>query len=512
MNDETLPHDFAGARPATAAAAGPSRAPGSVVGQYRLVRLIAAGGMGEVYEAIQLSLERRVALKLIAPHLTRQPEFLQRFEREAKAAALLNHPNIVQVYDFGCVDGQHYLAMEFVDGNDVSELLRARGKLPVEEALSIVEQTAKALDAALEARIIHRDIKPANLLLTKSGVLKVSDLGLAKRVDEVSDMTLTGAGIGSPHFLAPEQASDARSADHRADIYSLGITLLFLLTGKRPFDRSSAFSIVLAHAQQPLPSGAELGAPLPAGVEALIRKMAAKNRDERYATYKELLEDVARVKSGLAPRAQRSRGFDRKLWAVAVAVPLVVVAILMFRQKEPVTQTQAVKTEPRIEQPALRPRGEPERGPWGRGPGGRQGRFPMPMPPPNRPERGAVPEGPIPKMMEFADNYAKENPKAYRPIVDRYMQVLNYARGTDWEDEAAGKVEDARASLETAANAAIAEYSARMSNLVKARKFQEAYDVWRDFPEAVRNFEIDRAIEAKLDAALPQDFFPEQNR
>ena len=236
--------------------------------------------MGVVYEAVQLNLSRKVALKILNEELAARPEFLQRFEREAKAAAALNHPNVVQVHDFGEAQGWRYLIMKFVEGQDLSEYTEERGKLPVLDSLEIIEQAAQALKAACEKAIIHRDIKPGNLLLTPEGRVKVLDLGLAKILTEASDLTLSGVGMGSPDFMAPEQAQDARDVDHRADIYALGLTLLFLLTGKRPYDGNTPYSIVLAHANKPLPRGTELGTDLPDEVEALIQRMAAKDPDD----------------------------------------------------------------------------------------------------------------------------------------------------------------------------------------------------------------------------------------
>ena len=271
--DETLVSPPGGGAPAPSS--GRDLA-GTTLGDYRLDRKLAEGGMGEVYEATQLKLDRKVALKILSRRLAERPEFLQRFEREAKSAAALNHPHIVQVHDFGQAGGHFYLIMELVEGEDMADYLVKRGKLPAAEALDVIEQAAQALQAARKKAIIHRDIKPANLLRTKEGRIKVSDLGLAKKLTDDSDMTATGVGIGSPHFLAPEQADDARRVDHRADIYSLGITLLYLLTGKRPYEGTSAFSVIMAHASRPLPSGAELGTSLPDNMEGLIRRMAAK--------------------------------------------------------------------------------------------------------------------------------------------------------------------------------------------------------------------------------------------
>jgi serine/threonine protein kinase len=209
------------------------------LGDYKIIRPVAKGGMGEVYEATQLRLGRSVALKILNRNLAMDEQFLQRFEREAKAAAALNHPNVVHVYDFAKEDGQAYLVMEFIEGQDLAKIVSQAGKMPLKDGLKIVTDVASALQEAHSKGIIHRDIKPANILLTSKGVVKVSDLGLARRLDDDSDLTATGAGIGTPHFMSPEQARDAHHVDHRADIYSLGITLLYLLTGKRPYEGKS---------------------------------------------------------------------------------------------------------------------------------------------------------------------------------------------------------------------------------------------------------------------------------
>src|SRR6185503_17501636 len=300
---------------------------GTDLGDYRLVRKIAEGGMGVVYEAIQLNLSRKVALKILNEELAARPEFLQRFEREAKAAAALNHPNVVQVHDFGEAQGWRYLIMEYVEGQDLSDYTEEREKLPVLDALEIIEQAAQALKAACDKAIIHRDIKPGNLLRTPEGRVKVLDLGLAKILTETSDLTLSGVGMGSPYFMAPEQAHDARGVDHRADIYALGLTLLFLVTGKRPYDGNTPYSIVLAHANKPLPRGIELGTELPEEVEALIQRMAAKDRDARYADYDLLIADVRRVKAGYEPAFKmlptRRNLVARKSIRIAASVALV---------------------------------------------------------------------------------------------------------------------------------------------------------------------------------------------
>ena len=273
---------------------------GTTFGGYRIIKKIAQGGMGVIYEAIQLRLDRKVALKILTEPLAAQPEFFQRFEREAKAAAALNHPNVVQVHDFGEAEGRHFIIMEFVEGQNLSHYVGIRGPLPVNEALGLIEQAAGALKAAAEKSIVHRDIKPSNLMLTNSGVVKVADLGLARVTTQQSDLTMSNI-VGSPHFIAPEQAADSRTVDHRVDIYSLGLTLYFLLTGKYPYDGNSPISIVLAHSQKPLPNPADFGVKVPDEVMQLIHRMSAKEPEDRYQDYDSLLADLRAVKSGHAP-------------------------------------------------------------------------------------------------------------------------------------------------------------------------------------------------------------------
>jgi serine/threonine protein kinase len=304
---------------------------GTALGSYQLIRKIAQGGMGQVYEALQTTLDRKVALKILTDELAHRPEFLRRFEREAKAAAALNHPNIVQVYDFSEVDGRLFLVMEFVEGQDLSARVREMGQLPVPEALLVVEQAALALRAAHHKSIIHRDIKPANILRTRDGLIKVSDLGLAKVLtDQTTELTLTGAVMGSPHFLAPEQASGARHVDHRADIYSLGITLFFLLTGRYAYEGATPYSIVLAHATAPLPSAADFGIELPAVVEAFIQKLSAKKPEDRYQSYDALLADLERVKNGLPlVTLTKPGGLSVRQKGLLAAVAVVLLALIL---------------------------------------------------------------------------------------------------------------------------------------------------------------------------------------
>jgi serine/threonine protein kinase len=280
---------------------------------FEITRKIGAGGMGAVYEAIQLKLQRKVAVKVLADRLATDPEFLGRFLREARAAAVISHPNLVQVFDYGDIDGIHYSVMEYVEGENLVERLKRTGKLPVAEALEIVSKVAEALKAAFAKHIIHRDVKPENIMITHDGQVKLADLGLAKILSEDSSMTMTGMGLGSPHYMAPEQAEDAKDVDHRTDIYSLGVTLLTLVTGKKPFKGNSPYALIKAHAETQIPSGLELGTELPDGLDSLIQRMAAKRPDDRYAAYDDLLTDLMSLRTDsnativLPPEVRRSQ-------------------------------------------------------------------------------------------------------------------------------------------------------------------------------------------------------------
>ena len=271
------------------------------IGEYEIVDKLGQGGMGAVFEAVHVKLGRKVALKVLNRKLTENPNALARFRREAKSAAAMNHPNIIGVYDIGEDQGTHYFSMEFVDGESVQERIKREGQLSPRATLEIVESVAKALQYAHERSFIHRDIKPENIMLTSTGDVKLADLGLAKSLEDDIAVTATGTGLGTPYYMAPEQSMDAAHADHRADIYALGITTLHMATGKRPFDGKSALEIVKKHLQDPLPTGEELGTALPEGIERIIRKMCAKDKEDRYPDYAELLDDLRAVREGETP-------------------------------------------------------------------------------------------------------------------------------------------------------------------------------------------------------------------
>ncbi len=296
-----------------AAAIYQGRPQGLVLGNYVVLEKLGAGGMGQVFKARHTRMDRIVALKVLSRKQTASPDAVKRFHREVRAAARLNHPNIVTAHDADESDGQHYLVMEYVDGQDLASLVDQRGPLPVNEALDYVIQAAKGLQYAHEQGIIHRDIKPGNILLDRDGTAKVLDMGLAHNRfgdhpdDEAmagEDLTQTGQIMGTVNYMAPEQAVDTRSADARADIYSLGCTLYRLLTGDVPFRADTTMKILVAHREEPIPSLRAERAEVPLALDTVFQKMMAKQPDERYQTMAEAvvaLEETFAGEATLAP-------------------------------------------------------------------------------------------------------------------------------------------------------------------------------------------------------------------
>lgn len=260
-------------------------------GEYLLLERLGEGGMGLVYKA-QDPLGRTVALKTMRPDLRAQPEFLHRFEREARLAASLDHPNIVTVFKVGEHDGCHFLAMQFVEGMSLDRALRS-GRLPLDAVCRIIEQAAAALDHAHSRGIVHRDVKPQNMLLDGENRLRLTDFGIARAVDG-SVFTGTGHLVGTPEYMSPEQA-EGRHVDGRADIYSLGIVLYEMVTGIVPFRAASPVSTALKHIKDPPPPPRQARPDLPPAVERVIMRALAKHPGARYQTCAALAEDLARA-------------------------------------------------------------------------------------------------------------------------------------------------------------------------------------------------------------------------
>lgn len=264
------------------------------LGQYELKKKLGQGGMGAVYLAVDSQLKRQVALKILPREKASNPQLVKRFKAEAQNASQLTHENIVAVYGAGEADGYLYIALEFVDGIDVHDLVERRGVLPVKRSIDIIKQVCRALQHALDQGIVHRDIKPANLLIRRDGVVKLADMGLARAVDETTETGLTRAGttVGTVDYMSPEQARNSKAADVRSDIYSLGCTWYHMLTGTPPYAEGSLTNKLNAHANRPPPDARDKNPAVPEGVVAVMQRMMAKTPNERYQTPGELIKDL----------------------------------------------------------------------------------------------------------------------------------------------------------------------------------------------------------------------------
>ncbi len=275
---------------------------GRTLGEFHLLRKLGQGGMGHVYLAEQLSLKRKVALKILSADVADNPSALQRFKVEAEAVARATHANIVQVYVIGEAEGQHYMALEYVEGRNLREFLAKKGPPELLVALSIIRQVAAALQRAGELGIIHRDIKPENILLTRKGEVKVADFGLSRSLtgDQVPlNITQSGVVMGTPLYMSPEQV-EGKAVDARTDIYSLGITCYHMMAGHPPFAGNGAFEVALKHVrEEPVPLKS-IRPDLPEFFCAVVHKMMAKQPDSRYQTCRELLRDIAQVRESLS--------------------------------------------------------------------------------------------------------------------------------------------------------------------------------------------------------------------
>ncbi|WP_010586476.1 serine/threonine protein kinase [Schlesneria paludicola] len=275
-----------------------SNQPLKSLGKYQIERKLGQGGMGTVYLAKHTDLKKLIALKVLPQDKAKNPILVRRFKAEAQAAGQLEHPNIVSVYDTGEIDGHLFIAMEFVDGIDLFEYLRKHKVVPVKRSIEIVKEVASALQHAYEQNIVHRDIKPSNLLVRRDGTVKITDLGLARSIDDTLETNITRAGttVGTVDYMAPEQARNSKSADIRSDIYSLGCTWYQMLTGLPPYPDGSMTNKLHAHSTKPLPDPRAQNENIPEGVFAILQRMTAKKPEDRYQTPAELLEDINRSK------------------------------------------------------------------------------------------------------------------------------------------------------------------------------------------------------------------------
>ena len=326
------------------------------VGNYEILGLIGQGGMGKLYRAKNVLLDKIVAIKILPHAIASDPKAVERFERELKLLGNLSHPNIVHAHDAERLADNLLLVMEYVEGKNLQQILASGRTLPMDEALSVIRQVAAGLQYAHEQKIIHRDIKPANIMLTECGVAKILDFGLGKFHDELffpikqedsNPLTEQGSTIGTVDFLSPEQWENPGSVDIRTDIYGLGCTFYTVVTGKVPYPGDKFRNIrdkMIAHVHHPLPSFSSAGITVSPVIEAILQKMCAKNREERFAVPQELLEaldEYQRTATVMMPAVPAKGGLRRLYWVVT-GVAVVVCSlglILLFKPNTPLPPT-----------------------------------------------------------------------------------------------------------------------------------------------------------------------------
>jgi serine/threonine-protein kinase len=275
----------------------PSQPPRVFSERYELNHLIARGGMAEVYRAHDRLLDRPVAVKVLFPELSVDRSFVERFRREAQAAANLSHPNIVPVFDWGEDGGTYFIVMEFIDGRPLSSILKTAGTLSAERTADVGAHVAAALGYAHKHGVIHRDVKPGNVLITDEGQVKVTDFGIARAINTEESLTQTGAVMGTATYFSPEQA-EGIGVDARSDLYSLGVVLFEMVTGRPPFLGDTPVAVASKHVRDHPPAPRELNPSIPPTFEAIILKAMAKDPAHRYGTAEELRADLLRFNEG----------------------------------------------------------------------------------------------------------------------------------------------------------------------------------------------------------------------
>lgn len=300
--------------------------------RYYLEKKIGQGGMGAVFRALDLESGRMVALKLLHESLGTEPTFIARFRQEARAAASLSHPHIVKVHDYGRAAGHYYIAMEYVEGMDLKRRLSTTGPLPPAEAVAIARQICAGLQAAHARGLVHRDLKPQNILLTREGQAKIADFGLA-RAASATGLSVTGTLVGSAHYFSPEQAR-GEPATEVSDLYSIGVILYEMLTGRLPFEADNVWAMVRMHAEQQAPSPRQYAPHIPPPLAALVLRALEKSPARRYASAAELAEALEGVDITPVPvadgtaEARAPRRFSLRVPALSPRTPALVGASL----------------------------------------------------------------------------------------------------------------------------------------------------------------------------------------
>jgi serine/threonine protein kinase len=271
---------------------------GKTLGSYQILEQIGQGGMATIFKAYQPSMDRYVAVKILPSHFTEDETFVARFNQEAHTLARLEHTHILPVHDYGEQEGLAYLVMRYIDAGTLKDLIARQGPLRMNEAARILDQIGRALGYAHSQGVVHRDIKPTNVLIDQRGDVFLTDFGIAKLVAGTAQFTATGAIVGTPAYMSPEQGL-AGPVDHRSDIYSLGVVLYEMVTGRVPYEAETPLAVLLKHVNAPLPPPRQVMPDLPEGVERVILKAMAKSPDDRFQTAEEMAEALQKAVAGM---------------------------------------------------------------------------------------------------------------------------------------------------------------------------------------------------------------------
>ncbi|MDH3681350.1 MAG: protein kinase, partial [Acidimicrobiia bacterium] len=295
-------------------------------GRYAVDRKLARGGMADIFLADDLVLERPVVIKTLLPQYAGDPAFIERFRREATSAAKLNHPNVVAVYDWGSHDDSYFMAMEYVEGESLGQVLQRTRVLATDRALEVTGEAAAGLGFAHANGMVHRDVKPGNIMITTTGEVKVADFGVARALDASDSLTQTGNVMGTAAYFSPEQAR-GEVVDPRSDLYSLGVVLFEMVTGRRPFSGTSPLSVAYKHVGEVPPAPSSVNGELPPAIDVVIATLLAKHPDDRYPDADHLCADLERIRSGghpvgVPPTGQAATGDDHTIDAGHPTQPL----------------------------------------------------------------------------------------------------------------------------------------------------------------------------------------------
>lgn len=465
-----------------------------IVGGFEIVAKIGVGGMGAVYKARQVSLDRMVALKILPPKFAEDEEFTKRFLREARAAASLNHPNVIQGIDVGFADGYHYFAMELVEGESLSEKIRREVRISQEDALQIAEEMAGALQHARSRKLVHRDVKPGNILIGADGVSKLADLGLARRAADDPSVSKAGKAIGTPYYISPEQAMGESDVDIRADIYSLGATLYFALTGRPAYDGPNPAVVMTKHLTDPVPSAREVNPGVSPAFDKAIQKMMAKDRDDRFQSPEDLLAEIQKIRAGKPSKAAGGQRHDTK--AVRVRSTPSSRAVPSRRKSSPLPMViGAVVVAAVVAVAAL----------LGLGGGKTPPRDPVPEIAKEPVKEAAAAPAQADKrlqgMYEYAVDFAKKNPERYADCLGHFQEVTKEGRGTKFSLMASEEIEKIRRAQAAKVNEVYAQRKAASRALADKGRYGEAIEAAGGVPASLAGTDLGGRL-----AGLKSDF------